>query len=416
MKKQIGLLTAFVILGLLIHPATSFSSSVNAIVSPGEQADSELMCNKCHNKANWQAKLAQYRLSRHFQGNTSSRNSKFCARCHTSEGFQEISWNGRPMVSNDMPNGTRISCTTCHKHTNFDFSDDTLTQILRTTDPVFLNYDKNAKSTDFGETNNLCSTCHQIRGATALNFIDSTVTPPVVKKFDQMPFFPLDNKLENATVKYQVGQTFGVHAGNQSNLYAGINGYEYAGQEYARTWKHSDLKCTDCHMNKYDDAAKTGGHTLIVNKEVCTSCHKGDKLKPIEEKVDAKLTELAELLVQRKVFRKNTNQGRVFYGPVQTHDFFGNLFQKTESKTLYGMRLSNANTISPNNGLVVYGNSITMGTDPDFALRIGREWKYGELGAAYNYGYISSENTNGVHNPVYAIQLLQKSIDWLKAN
>jgi len=57
-----------------------------------------------------------------------------------------------------------------------------------------------------------------------------------------------------------------------------------------------------------------------------------------------------------------------------------------------------------------------MAPDPDFALRIGREWKYGELGAAYNYGYVSNESSMGVHNPVYALQLLQKSIDWLKAN
>ncbi len=373
-------------------------------------------CIRCHNKANQKAKLEQYHLSRHFRGNTSTRNSKYCARCHTSEGFQEITWNGRFVVGNDMPNGTRIACKTCHKHTNFDFSDDTLTQILRTTDPVFLNYDKNKKATDFGETNNLCSTCHQIRGVTAVNYMDSTVTPPAAKRFDQMPFFPLDNKLENTTVKYQVGQSFGVHDGNQSNLYSGINGYEYAGLEYNRSWKHSDLKCTDCHMNKYDDSTKTGGHTLIVNKAVCTSCHKGDKLTPVADKVGAKLDELAELLVQRKVFRKVNNQGRIFYAPVQTHDFFGSLFATTESKTIYGIRLANANSISPVNGLVIYATGVVKGPDPDFALRAGREWKYGELGAAYNYGYINDEKSLGVHNPVYALQLLQRSIDWLNAH
>ncbi|MBK8062628.1 MAG: hypothetical protein IPK33_33365 [Gemmatimonadetes bacterium] len=48
-----------------------------------------------------------------------------------------------------------------------------------------------------------------------------------------------------------------------------------------------------------------------------------------------------------------------------------------------------------------------MGTDASWATRIGRPWKYGELGAAYNYGYINSELSLGVHNPVYAMQLLQ---------
>jgi hypothetical protein len=72
--------------------------------------------------------------------------------------------------------------------------------------------------------------------------------------------------------------------------------------------------------------------------------------------------------------------------------------------------------VDPKTGLVIYANTVTMATDPDFATRIGREWKYGELGAAYNYGYITSELSLGVHNHVYALALLQKSIDWLKAN
>jgi len=54
--------------------------------------------------------------------------------------------------------------------------------------------------------------------------------------------------------------------------------------------------------------------------------------------------------------------------------------------------------------------------DADYANRIGREWKYGELGAAYNYAYINCELSKGVHNPTYALQLLQNSIDWLNAN
>jgi hypothetical protein len=65
---------------------------------------------------------------------------------------------------------------------------------------------------------------------------------------------------------------------------------------------------------------------------------------------------------------------------------------------------------------VVYGNTVTMAVDANWSYRIGRAWKYGELGAAYNYGYINSELSIGVHNPVYGMQLLQSSIDWLKAH
>lgn len=376
------------------------------------------VCITCHNTPNMDTKLAEYHLSKHYFGTTSARNTKYCARCHTKEGFLEITGQGKYVVSNDIPNGTRIDCQTCHKHRAFDFAGDTVSFILRTNTPVALNYYNNLKTEDFGEINNLCVTCHQIRGVTAVNWTDATVTPNVIKTFNQLPFFPLDNSKESTTVKFQVGTNFSVHDGNQSNLFKGINGYEYAGKTYTRTWKHSANACTDCHMNDYDPATKTGGHTLIVNEAACTKCHNGvDKITPVQTLINAKRIELAELLTSRKVFKKSTNaSGVVSYTAEPTHDFLGTLFPTTASATLYATALAGANTVSPTTGLVVYANTVTMAVDADYANRIGREWKYGELGAAYNYGYINSELSLGVHNPTYALQLLQNSIDWLKAN
>ncbi|MFA6128290.1 MAG: hypothetical protein WC699_13390 [Bacteroidales bacterium] len=373
------------------------------------------LCLKCHTTANWAAKESQYHLSKHYTGNTVARNGKYCARCHTSDGFKEIVDNGKFVVSNDIPNAVRINCTTCHAHGSFDFAEDTLAQILRTTSPVPLNYNKNTSTTDFGKINNLCTTCHQIRGVTSINYTDSL---GAVKTFNQLPFFPfVAGQDDQAPVNYQVAQSFSVHDGNQSNLFKGINGYEYAGQTYNRTWTHSTNSCTDCHMNEYNATEKRGGHSLLVNEEACTACHNTDKLTPVRALIDAKRIEMAELLVARKVFKKTTNSsGVVSYSAVQTHDFYGTLFPTTESTTKYATALANGNTVSATTGLVVYGNKVTMAVDKDFALRIGRPWKYGELGAAYNYGYINSELSLGVHNPKYALDLLQKSIDWLKVN
>ena len=59
---------------------------------------------------------------------------------------------------------------------------------------------------------------------------------------------------------------------------------------------------------------------------------------------------------------------------------------------------------------------LKYGADTDYKNRIGRTWTMGELGAAYNYGFINSELSKGVHNPTYALQLLQNSIDWLSAH
>jgi len=205
--------------------------------------DANSSCLGCHTVANFDSKIAEYHLSKHYFGTSSSRFTKFCARCHTHEGFKQITTSGTFVVTNDMPAATRINCKTCHEHKGFDFSGDTVSQILSTISPVYLNYNKNLTSTDFGKINNLCVTCHQIRGATSLTYFDANTNKNVA--FDQLPYFPFTNTDDNATVKYQVGRSFAVHDGNQSNLFAGINGYEYAGKTYTRTWKHSDAACTD---------------------------------------------------------------------------------------------------------------------------------------------------------------------------
>jgi hypothetical protein len=279
-------------------------------------ADANVACLTCHSTANMAAKYDEYHLSKHFKGNTSlTRNTKYCARCHTNEGFREITAAGTFVVNNDIPNATRIGCGTCHKHSGFDFAVDTTTQILRTTSPVFLNYNKNLTATDFGKINNLCVTCHQIRGVTQERYTDSL---GVLKTFSQLPFFPFPaTRDDNAPVNYQVGQSFSVHDGNQSNLFKGINGYEYTGQTYTRTWQHSANSCTTCHMNKYDPVNKVGGHSLIPNEAECARCHDADFVGPTQAKIDAKRIELGELLVARKVSRKSILLWRrlLFRGP-----------------------------------------------------------------------------------------------------
>ncbi|HEX4934480.1 MAG TPA: hypothetical protein VFV33_14925 [Gemmatimonadaceae bacterium] len=377
--------------------------------------DANSVCLTCHGNVTMLARTTEYELSKHFTGTTSARNTKYCARCHTNEGFLEVLGANKYVVSNDMPNATRISCTTCHKHSGFDFAVNANAQILRATDPVFLNYNRNTTVTDFGAMNNLCVNCHQIRGVTSVNYTDST---GAVKTFDQLPYFPFaSTKDDNAPVNYQVGRSFSVHDGNQSNLFKGINGYEYNGQTYTRVWQHSSNNCTTCHMNKWDPVAKVGGHTLKPNVAECDKCHTQENFASTQAKVAAKLIELGDLLAARKVMRKTVNtSGVTSYSAMQTHDFYGQLFATTQTSTRYATALANANTVSPTTGLVIYGNTVTMATDANWSYRIGRPWKMGELGAAYNYAFINSELSFGVHNPVYAMQLLQKSIDWLKAN
>ncbi len=377
--------------------------------------DANSACLTCHATSVMDQKQLEYKLSKHFYGNTVARNGKYCARCHTSDGFQEIIANGKFVVANDIPAAERINCTTCHKHSAFDFTGDTATYILRSTSPVALNYFNNLKTQDFGKIDNLCCTCHQIRGITTPTVYKNSADS-IAKKADptykQLPFFPLDNTKDlNSTVKYQIGQSFSVHDGNQSNLFLGINGFEYPGKTYTRTWKHSSYSCTDCHMNQYNATTKTGGHTLIPNEAKCAACHVSDHIAITQAAITAKITELGDALVAKKLFKKSGTS----YSAVASHDYFGVLFPNTPNTTIFGYSLATSNTISPTTGLVVYGSTVQYSKDLDTASRIGREWKYGELGAAYNFGFINSELSLGVHNPTYAMQILQTSIDYLKS-
>lgn len=298
---------------------------------------------------------------------------------------------------------TRISCKTCHKHSSFEFSGDTAIFSLRTVSPVLLNYFQNQKAVDYGSIGNLCVTCHQIRGAG--------------NAYTKMSFFPFDlTKPATDAIEYRQGTSFSVHDGNQSNLFKGENGYEYPGKTYTRTWQHSTNSCTDCHMNDYNATTKTGGHSLKPNEEKCTACHGGDKITPIQTEITTLIAQLGDLLYQRKVFKRSGTAAPYSYSAVNTHDYNGLLYDGTTTTDF--VKIEANTTVSATTGLVVYGTKLTTykETATDAATRIKRTWKYGELGAAYNYGYINSELSKGVHNYGYAKQILQNSIEWLQAN
>ena len=158
---------------------------------------------------------------------------------------------------------------------------------------------------------------------------------------------------------------------------------------------------------------------MKCNTAVCDACHTLPNITNTQTSVQGLLTTLGDKLVARKVMKKTTNSsGVVSYSALATHDFNGKLYYTAtpaDSTTKYASSTS-ANTVSATTGLVVYGNMLTYAKDADWSLRIGRPWKYGELGAAYNYSYVSTLNALGVHNPVYAKKLLQESINWLNAN
>jgi hypothetical protein len=403
--------------------------------------DGDLTCLGCHTAVNMADKEIQYEMSD--KGERSARSGKYCARCHSTEGFQEIVTMGSFFVTNEMLNGTKIGCAACHKHAAFDFGDDPISEILRTTAPVYLIYENynqttnayvKTKATDYGEANNLCANCHQIRGERRGTFTDPNhpIKPDTkADPYTELAYFPIANRAginESTPVKYRAGTSFSIHEGaNQPDYLISRGGYEYSGKVYTRITTHSSYKCTDCHFNALSATEATGGHTMKVNltDANCVGCHDlATKIPETFAAITAKLIELGDLLAERKVFKKTAStSGSAIngfsYSAQPSHDFYGTLLPTTSDTTLFALSLPAKNYPSPTTGLLVYNCEVAWAMDNDFANRIGREWTYGELGAAFNFTYVNSVATTankGIHNPRYAMDLLQTSIDYLKAN
>jgi hypothetical protein len=439
MKNLIKLLSLSVVAGFILVSCEGPMGPAGENGKDGMDANGS--CLKCHNTETMDAIEAQYETSD--KGERTARSGKYCARCHSTEGFKEVVKMGTFNVTNEMLNGTKLNCEACHKHLTFDFTGDTVSQVLRTVTPVYTNWN-NFNMTTFAYaktnasvykgTNNLCANCHQYRGTRYAVYSDATVVPAVTNvKFTEVPYFPIVNtgNNEQTTVKYRAGTNFGIHEGaNQADYLISKNGYEFSGKTYTRKTTHSTYQCIDCHFNEFDAKTETGGHTMRVNltDPKCVSCHNIASKRIITlAAVNAKLNELGDLLTARKIFKKTTNSsGVVSYSAVPSHDFYGTLLPTTSTTTKFALTVPAANTISTTTGLLVYNNNVTWANDPastatvvGYGDRPGREWKYGELGAAWNFTYVNTVATTenkAVHNPTYAMELLQTSIDWLKAN
>jgi len=168
-------------------------------------------------------------------------------------------------------------------------------------------------------------------------------------------------------------ERFGPHHSTQADLLLGTNGYEYDGYEYESGGHQSaEDGCLHCHMAP--SVYATGGHTFYLEDEAneyenvkgCNTCHGGgvDELN-----YEGKQTEVAGLL-----------------------DHLGDL-------------LVNA-------GLMTWidegGEMVLLPTDS--ALAETAE----QAGAVFNFLYVHDDGSLGIHNPDYAVGLLESSIEYLE--
>ncbi len=284
-------------------------------------------------------------------------NGNGCQKCHTSEGFVEYVTTGKVEGYVDYP--SQPGCFSCHDpHTTGDFS-------LRTTAAVTL-----AEGSIFDKGDgNLCANCHQSRSSAV--------------------------SLVKAMPAKSIRPYWGAHHGPEADMLNGTNGFENPAQSYgtgAHTYVVAD-SCVSCHLarpeGRYSLSPEVGGHSFYLKGEVhgatkinaaaCKSCH--DDVGQDGEFFDIKGE------------GDYDNDGTV--EPVQA-----------EVEGL--LRI----LVNPD------GTGLLQKTDtPLYAPDGSAPWPFSEavvpieeVAAIYNYRFVEEDRSLGIHNPVYAVQLLMDSI------
>ncbi len=172
-----------------------------------------------------------------------------CAKCHTSQGFQDFAANGKVTADVPAPAGT-FSCTTCHNPA-----------VMALTSVTF----PSGKTIDNLGPEARCMTCHQ--GRQSKVSVDKQISDFKVTDVDAVvkPMTDSSGKATNfgfLNVHYfAAGATL---YGSQAEM-----GYEYDGKIYDPKFRHVQGydSCLGCHDQ----------HTLQVKVDQCANCHEGVK-------------------------------------------------------------------------------------------------------------------------------------------
>ena len=300
-----------------------------------------------------------------------------CAKCHTAQGYVYSTIGGKdvPVTTGSLlsyANPMPVGCTTCHDpHKNNHPTDVTAGAY---------NYPQ-LRVDDIADA---CTGCHMNRVSS--HGLHHSVQGPMLAGADATPYsLSLLNAYNNKT----------------SDGIGFWSGWEFPGYTYSNS-SHSGIKerCVTCHMAQSPSniaaAAsnytipdtmlnKLGGHTFNVaytapgdtiptlNPTGCTECHGTVTIDFVE-------------LTQTK-----------------TKNLLATLETLLPKRDSVGTMISFFDTVTYQN----WKNSATYG----YAKR---PLTTGELGAAYNYQFVTNDGSYGVHNFKYTEELLNSSIEQLQ--
>jgi hypothetical protein len=314
---------------------------------------SQVACFTCHGDEQFKFDGAQqqWEYSLHGSGaHTARGTSSSCRPCHTNEGFVEKVSDGA--IPYDGGQLTVIACFTCHQpHTTGGFEPRSIAPVTLEDGTVF----------DYG-WGNLCANCHHARRDPATYVTENT----------------------------ELSSHWGPHHSNQSDVLAGVGGYEYDGYEYHNS-AHTSVTaskngCVACHMSP-SITPSVGGHSWnMANDDMgvenLTGCNVDDchgNSGPLDE-----INRTAE------------------------HDYDGD-------GTIEGVQDEVHGVIKILGDLLIDEGLAEYAEDEDWYEPMGGVTVEDKdvAGAVYNLMVAQEERSLCIHNTDYVIGLLQSSINFI---
>jgi len=353
-------------------PASNHTASMNAAdITIDYTADN---CGKCH-EGSHHPYLSEWEQSVHAAAPEShGAESSSCQGCH--EGVAAVirlngdlsSWYGSGAVArpdtSEYPIAA-ITCQVCHSA-----HDATNPGQIRTVADVQLGPSNGTDPiiTD-GGVGKLCMQCHHARHTG-------------------------DEHVPNGDNR------FGPHHSPQADLAAGATGYHGVAPANFVWAQPSHLNvqnsCKTCHINmaEFNGTTAVTGHSFEPTVEACENCHgvisSFDEIMALDDfdgdgSVEGLQDEVAGLIhaVDKELY--NVSSAVLLAAGVDTTDFYGDIFDKDMVYYAY-------------NGTVVVDSVV-----------VPMEWR----AVGWNMVFVEDDGSHGIHNPDYAVQLLQQSYQYL---
>ncbi len=305
-------------------------------------------CGVCHSGSHHPF-YDEWATSGHNYDASGHTNSATCAPCHTGTGFIERmdAASGIVYDSNDPVN---IACAVCHD----PHSADNYMQ-LRGLDVPVTSVVANGAADEIQVTGagQVCAQCHHARSSA-------------------------DTQVDAGSSR------MGPHHSNQSDMLAGISGYEFDGSFDFGGYKTGHYKiensCATCHVE-----GTTGmGHTFMPTTGACAKCH-------------GEIEDFSDIKASGDFDGNGTVEG------LQT-EVEGLMDILTADLVAAGLDTTGGVTAGLN---ATRNDTLSDGSPDPTAVKLRK--------AGYNIIYILEDRSMGVHNPVYTVELLQQSIAFLNA-